>query len=233
MWAWACRNTSSPRPVSARTAAWLHCVPDGAVQRLVLAQQLRGEPLQPQHRGVVAQHVVADLGASHRRAHLLGRPRDGVAAQVDGLHGGLLEGTCRCRTSVSQAKAGAEPAPGPARGASGTSAGDAAAPRATARPRLAGRRRAAARARSTGRRARGRRRAERRATAARAPSRCRAGPRPPARAGNPRASAGRTRRPPRRPTARRRSRSRWAACRGSRPRCGRGSAAARWGCPWR
>ena len=58
----------------------------GEVEAGLLAEQAGGVLLQADDRGVVAEHVVADLGLEHGAAHLRRRTRDGVAAQVDRLH---------------------------------------------------------------------------------------------------------------------------------------------------
>ena len=53
------------------------------VERGLLADALGRGLLEAPHRGVVAQHVVADFGARHRLAHRVGGLGDGVGPQVD------------------------------------------------------------------------------------------------------------------------------------------------------
>ena len=55
----------------------------GEKQGGLQAEELRGMRLQPVHRGVVAEHVVADFGLGHRPAHAGRGTRDGVTAQID------------------------------------------------------------------------------------------------------------------------------------------------------
>ena len=57
-------------------------------QRGLLAGDCGGRLLQPAHGRIALARIVAELGAAHRLAHLLGRQRDGVASQVD--HGAFL-----------------------------------------------------------------------------------------------------------------------------------------------
>ena len=53
----------------------------------LLAQQLGGARLERVDRGVVAEHVVAELGRGHRAAHRVGRVGDRVGAEIDQGHG--------------------------------------------------------------------------------------------------------------------------------------------------
>ena len=62
----------------------------GHEQPGLLAQQVGGALLEGDHRRVVAEHVVADLGRRHRPAHRVGRPGHGVGAQVDLVHRGRV-----------------------------------------------------------------------------------------------------------------------------------------------
>ena len=55
----------------------------GHVERRLLARQRGDAALERLHGGVVAEHVVADLGLGHGLAHGRGGTGDGVAAQVD------------------------------------------------------------------------------------------------------------------------------------------------------
>ncbi len=67
-----------------------------------LAEQLGRPLLERVDRGIVAEHVVADLGCGHRPTHLVGRLRDGVRAQIDPVHGGPSIG----RRPVNQGQPG-------------------------------------------------------------------------------------------------------------------------------
>ena len=55
----------------------------GEIERRLLTEQCRRTLLEPDDGGVIAQHVVADLGLEHGLAHTGAGPGDGVAAQVD------------------------------------------------------------------------------------------------------------------------------------------------------
>src|SRR5512134_1868998 len=63
----------------------------GEEERLLEAEELRRALLQPVHGGVIAEHVVADLGPGHRPAHAGRGPRDRVAAQI---HPHIRTGAC-------------------------------------------------------------------------------------------------------------------------------------------
>jgi hypothetical protein len=52
-------------------------------ERRLESEHARRERLQPVDRRVLAVDVVADLGVRHRTAHLGGRLRDGVGAEID------------------------------------------------------------------------------------------------------------------------------------------------------
>jgi len=66
--------------------------------------------LETANRGVVAIHVVSDFGAGHRRPHLPGRERDGVAAKVDPdrASGGGLGHTAVLLTACGETHVSAE-----------------------------------------------------------------------------------------------------------------------------
>ena len=53
------------------------------VDRLLLAEQLGGAPLELEHGRVLALLLVADLGVRHRRAHRRRRLRRGIGAEID------------------------------------------------------------------------------------------------------------------------------------------------------
>ena len=59
----------------------------GHEQAGFLVEELGRPFLESVHGRVVAEHVVADLGAGHRATHGGRGVRDGVAAQVDPWHG--------------------------------------------------------------------------------------------------------------------------------------------------
>jgi hypothetical protein len=69
-------------------------------QRRLLAEHRRDALLQRVDGRVVAEHVVAELGAHHRLAHRGRRAGDGVAAQVDDLHGLQLQEVLQHRMAV-------------------------------------------------------------------------------------------------------------------------------------
>ena len=74
---------SSPRWQWLISAARLDCVPLGKKSAASSAEQRGGALLQAEHRRVVAEDVVADLGRRHRGAHRRTGPGDGVAAEID------------------------------------------------------------------------------------------------------------------------------------------------------
>ena len=53
------------------------------VHGLLLAEELRGAPLELEHGRVLALLLVPDLGARHRGAHRLRRLRRGIGAKID------------------------------------------------------------------------------------------------------------------------------------------------------
>src|SRR5690606_14487852 len=53
----------------------------GREQRRLESEQVGRLLLQTVHRGIVAEHVVTDLGPEHRLPHRCGRPGDGVAPE--------------------------------------------------------------------------------------------------------------------------------------------------------
>ena len=54
----------------------------GKKQRRLEAEHFRGALLQPVHRRVVAEHVIAELGLVHRLAHARRGTRDGIGTQI-------------------------------------------------------------------------------------------------------------------------------------------------------
>ena len=76
-------STSCPGATSEPTASTLAIEPVGREQRGLVAEQ-PGDPLLEREDGrVLAVDVVADLGPRHRGAHRVGRPGEGVGAEVD------------------------------------------------------------------------------------------------------------------------------------------------------
>ena len=71
----------------------------GHEECVLLPEQGGRERLQAIDGRVLAVRVVADLGGRHRRAHLVGRPCDGVAAQIDGGAHDAVFATGRMRPS--------------------------------------------------------------------------------------------------------------------------------------
>ena len=59
----------------------------GDEQPGLLAQEARPALLERVDRGVVTEHVVADLGRGHRTTHLVGGMGDRVGTEIDADHG--------------------------------------------------------------------------------------------------------------------------------------------------
>ena len=65
----------------------LPCVPGRDEEPGLLAEELGGARLEGVDRGVVAEHVVAELGGGHRATHGGRGVGDGVGSEVDEAHG--------------------------------------------------------------------------------------------------------------------------------------------------
>ena len=244
MCACACRKTSSPRRVSARTAAWLHIVPEGkyrpaslpsspaaySCRRMTVGSSPRTSS--PTSASSMARRISADgrVTVSLRRSIVFMSP--------------FWSGARRATPVAAKATRAAGAAPLRRRG-DGGEAGvlrlPRGAPPADCREGHPGRRHSALEpiaGQQPGEHVPQRDDRE--------PESQKQDPDP--RGGRPEdgdlvgdllaaggsrpASAGRSGRPAGRRAARRRSPWHWPACPGSRPRCGRGSCAVRWGCPW-
>ena len=76
-----------PRPaMDAHADLVRHCAGRNK-QRRLLAQQLRQPGLQPQHRRVFTEHVVAHFGRRHRGPHGRRGLGERVAAEIEGAKG--------------------------------------------------------------------------------------------------------------------------------------------------
>ena len=87
MWADDSQSTSCPGATRERTASRLAIEPVGVKRAASLPNSPATCSSSATDGRVLAVHVVADLGAGHRRPHPVGRLGHGVAAQVDESHG--------------------------------------------------------------------------------------------------------------------------------------------------
>ncbi len=167
MCAWAWRKTSSPRPVSARTAAWLHMVPDGKYSAASLprssaacscrARTVGSSPStsSPTSASSIAARISGEgrVTVSLRRSIvLMGSPRSrGVQVPGERIAGTRSPAAERLRRAAGAPRSRARRRAGGAcaRRPAGTAARGPR--RAAARRRRPGRRPAAARARSRAR----------------------------------------------------------------------------------
>ena len=95
-----------------RIASWLPIVPLGTKSAASLPASSATRRCSAWTVGIVAEHVVADLGLGHGAAHAGGRPGHGVGAQIDRLRSGCIVGdsswvtdraACRIRFALTRA----------------------------------------------------------------------------------------------------------------------------------